>query len=141
MKLKHHVTFGILALIGLFLISGCAQQPTQETTEKGFLQGRVAIGPLCPVERIPPNPSCQPTEETYASRQIAVWTSDKKTKAAQIEPGPEGMYRMELPAGDYVVDFEKQQPFGVGGSNLPAAIVISPRETTKLDIIIDTGIR
>jgi len=51
------------------------------------------------------------------------------------------MYRIELPAGDYVVDFEKQQPFGVGGSNLPAAIVISPRETTKLDIIIDTGIR
>lgn len=114
---------------------------SDKVTEKGFLEGKVTIGPLCPVQTVPPDPSCQPTEETYKYWQIAIWTSDKKTKVAQIEPNLDGTYKIELPVGNYIVDFEIQQPFGVGGSNLPATISINSGETTTLNIDIDTGIR
>jgi hypothetical protein len=107
----------------------------------GFLEGKVTIGPLCPVERVPPEPACQPTEETYENWPVAVWAADKKTRVAQIEPNLNGAYRIELPAGNYVVDLEGQQPSMIGGSNLPAMIKIDSGETTVLDIDIDTGIR
>ncbi len=60
------------------------------------IEGKVA-GPLCPVKSYPPDPRCQPTEETYKAWPIAVYTSDKKTKVAQIEPLVNGTYKIELP--------------------------------------------
>lgn len=111
----------------------------QPSKNKGFLEGKVTIGPLCPVEGFPPDPRCQPTEETYKAWPIGIYTSDKRTKIAQIEPNIDGTYKMELPEGDYVVDLEKQQSFG--GHNLPTTISINSGETTTLNIDIDTGIR
>lgn len=112
-----------------------------ETSEKGFLIGKIAIGPLCPVEKNPPDPGCQPTKETYEGWPVVVLASDKKTKVAQIEPNLNGTYKIELPAGEYVVDLEKQKFSEMGGNNLPAAITINSGETTALNIDFDTGIR
>ncbi len=130
----------IILVIGIILISGCIQQQNQvpKNSEKGFLEGKVAIGPLCPVESYPPDPRCQPTEETYKAWPIAVYTSDKKTKIARIEPLINGTYKIELPGGEYVVDLEKQHMFG---KNLPATVIIKKGEITVLNINIDTGIR
>ncbi len=123
---------------GMILISGCIQQQNQ-ISENGILEGKVTIGPLCPVERIPPDPSCQPTEETYKAWPIAVYTADKETKVTQIEPNLDGTYKINLSAGNYIVDLENQQP--IGGRNLPATISINSGRTTTLNIDIDTGIR
>ena len=104
----------------------------------GVLKGKVTIGPICPVERIPPDPNCQPTEATYRAWQIAVYTLDKKTKIAQIEPNLDGSYQVGLPAGDYLVDFEQEHMFG---RSLPTTVIIKKDETKVLNIDIDTGIR
>ena len=125
-------------IITLILISGCTQQPAKPL-EKGFLEGKITIGPICPVERFPPDPNCEPKEETYTAWQIAIWTSDERKKVAQIQPDLNGTYKLELPVGTYVVDFEKEQHFG--GNNLPATIAIDSGKTTVLNIDIDTGIR
>lgn len=126
-------------MLGLILIAGCIQQAGSEAAGKGLLQGRVSIGPLCPAERPPPDPGCLPTEETYKAWPIAVWTEDKKTMVALLQPDLDGAYEIELPPGSYVVDLEKQHRFG--SSNLPARIDIRQNETTTLNIDIDTGIR
>lgn len=139
--MKQKVLIFGLAIIGVILISGCIQQPTDKLIKKGFLEGKVTIGPLCPVERFPPDPRCQPTEETYKSWPIAVWTADKKTKVAQIVPDLDGTYKLELPAGNYIVSLEKQVPFGLGAGNLPANIAITSEKTAILNIGIETGIR
>lgn len=130
-------TLLIISVIGTILISGCIQQQNRNS-EMGFLEGKVRIGPLCPVERYPPDPRCQPTEETYKAWPIAVYTPDKITKVARIEPIVNGSYKVELPGGEYVVDLENQHMFG---KNLPATVTIKKGEITKLDINIDTGIR
>ncbi|MEK7081236.1 MAG: hypothetical protein AAB902_02520 [Patescibacteria group bacterium] len=49
--------------------------PKPQEATAGFLEGKVTIGPLCPVERTPPDPACQPTEATYKAWQIAVYTA------------------------------------------------------------------
>jgi len=127
----------VFVLVSMILISGCTTKINHEGS--GFLEGKIAIGPLCPVEMNPPQPGCQPTEETYKNWQIAIWTSDRNIKVAQINPELDGSYKVELLVGSYIADFEKEQTFGA--NNLPTTITITNGETTNLDINIDTGIR
>jgi len=113
----------------------------KDITGTGVLKGKITIGPICPVERIPPDPACLPTAETYKAWATVVWTSDKKSKLATIDPKLDGTYLTELPAGEYTIDFEVSRTFGAGGSNLPASVTIANKDTTTLNITIDTGIR
>jgi hypothetical protein len=121
----------LLAFAVLILLAGC--QPRA----KGVLEGHVSIGPLCPVERIPPDPRCQPTEETYKAWPLAVTRNG--VTVATITAGADGRFRVELSPGTYIVRLANPQQFGSG--SLPATVTISSSETTTLDIDIDTGIR
>lgn len=128
----------ILAVILIIIPIGGCDQEQNKVLEQGFLRGNISIGPLCPVETIPPNPNCQPTEATYKAWPIAIWTIDKKTKVGQLEPNLDGSYSFELPEGTYLIDLEIQHLFD---TTLPETVIIGPNETAILDIYIDTGIR
>lgn len=135
--MKIELTFIAAILCLVILIFGCVQTPS---LERGTLSGRITIGPICPVERYPPDPRCQPTNETYKAWQLYVWNLDKTKKIVPIEPELNGSYVVQLPIGKYIIDLEKEnQRFGA--RNLPATIEIKANETTSLDINIDTGIR
>ena len=127
----------ILLLFAVLLNWSCDQQQ-MEIVEKGFLEGKVTIGPLCPVETVPPDPACLPSQDTYDAWPIVIWTADKKTKIATIDPDLDGNYLVDLPMGSYLIDLDKQHRFN---KNLPALIIIKPYETSLLNIDIDTGIR
>jgi len=96
---------------------------------------------LCPVERIPPDPACLPTMETYKAWATAVWTVNKKTKLATLDPKLDGSYQIVLPAGDYSIDFDVAHTNTIGSNNLPTVITIANMDTTIFNINIDTGIR
>jgi hypothetical protein len=127
----------IFFLGGLTLMSGC---DNKKNLDPGFLQGIISIGPICPVERIPPDPACLPTAETYKAYPVEVFTSDGKTKILQLMPSLDGAYNVQLPPGHYLVNRSSPQ-INIGGSNLPVEISITSQETTMLNINIDTGIR
>lgn len=129
----------LLLLVCSFVIILACRNENQPTMDYGYLAGRIGIGPICPVETNPPDPNCQPTEETYAAWPITVWTYDKHTKVASIIPQSDGAYVVDLAPGAYVVALDRSS--GVGGSNLPQTVSITKGETTSLDIEIDTGIR
>ena len=120
-------------------ISSCTKQSM--ITGNGVLKGKISIGPICPVETIPPLPQCLPTRETFNSYATAVWTTNKKTNLQTIVPNLDGNYQIDLPAGNYIIDYATTRIKGVGGSNLPSAISITDKDTTILNITIDTGIR
>jgi hypothetical protein len=124
------------AIISMILISGCTQK--DGNLEQGLLTGTITIGPLCPVEMFPPDPNCQPTEATFKTWPIGVWTADKKTKLGQLDPNLNGTYTFELPEGTYLIDLEIRHLFG---TTLPETIKIDSDQTLHLDIDIDTGIR
>lgn len=105
----------------------------------GVLKGKISIGPICPVETIPPDPMCLPTAETYKAWSTAIFTLKRKTKVATLNPKLDGTYEIDVPAGTYIVDFDQSNHFGA--SNLPAIVSISFGATTKFNINIDTGIR
>lgn len=129
---KRSIGFMVLTII---LAIGCTEY---QNLQQGFLVGTVTIGPLCPVETDPPEPNCQPTEETYNAWPIDILTADGNTVIGQIQPNLDGTYTFELPEGTYQVDLENPHPFG---STLPATVTILANENTVLDIDIDTGIR
>jgi hypothetical protein len=123
-----------LLLLVLLLAVGCQTAPI--TAQQGALQGHIDIGPLCPVERIPPDPACQPTAKTYAAWPIGVYQGT--ALKATLAPDASGNYALELPAGTYTVNLENPSRFG---GELPQTVTITAGETATLDISIDTGIR
>ncbi|MDD1677882.1 MAG: hypothetical protein LUO93_01695 [Methanomicrobiales archaeon] len=102
----------------------------------GYLEGKVTIGPLCPVER--PGQTCELTPETYAARKIVV-TAETGTTVAIVDINATGYYRTALPPGSYIVDINHA---GIDHSlDVPASVTILAGETIALNIDIDTGIR
>jgi len=108
--------------------------------DKGYLAGVISIGPICPVESVPPYPACLPTAETYKAYPVSVFSNDGKRKIVQLNPSLDGSYITNLSPGNYLVVLEKAQN-NLGGSNLPVEISITSLEETFLNISIDTGIR
>jgi len=82
-KHTYRTVFGIIFLTGLIFISGCDKQISGET---GFLEGIISIGPICPVETIPPDPGCLPTADTYKAYPVSIWTANGRIKITQIYP-------------------------------------------------------
>lgn len=121
-------------------IVGFTDCKKQSSHENGTLKGVISIGPICPVERNPPDPACQPTAETYKAYPVYVCTPDGSSKIELISPALDGTYIITLPAGSYRIVLDKAQT-GPGSNNLPAQISINASDTTKLNISIDTGIR
>lgn len=136
-KCNNHIKLGIVLLLGLFFVPGCDKQFTRET---GFLEGKISIGPLCPVEKDPPDSACLPSYETYKAYPISIWSSNRSRKISQLNPALDGSYFMELEPGNYLVILETGQS-RIGSSNLPVEVEIISQNKTILDIDIDTGIR
>ncbi len=136
-KRSYYRIFGIAFLTGLLFISGCDKQTSQEA---GFLEGVISIGPICPVETVPPDPGCLPTAETFKAYPVSVWTSNGRRKITQINPALDGSFRTELAPGHYLVILENRQN-RIGSSNLPVEVSIISKDNTILNIDIDTGIR
>jgi len=125
----------------------------------GRIEGRVTIGPICPVERIPPDPRCSPTPEMFARVKVHV-LSEAGELLRVVDLDAAGGYAVELGAGAYLVDTNYRGPGlpgpldvapegpGVsegddGGSYriLPVAVEVRAGQSVKVDIDIDTGIR
>jgi len=127
--MKTHVL--LLAIICIGIVAGCKAEP------KGIFQGKISIGPLCPIERNPPDPKCLPTAETYKAWPVGIYSSSNLVET--ISPDSTGNFRVELSTGTYQVKLERQQ--GIGGGNLPFVFTIKAGMNVTQDIEIDTGIR
>ena len=127
----------VIFTISISLLTSCTKTDHRES---GYLKGTISIGPICPVERIPPDPACLPTAETYKAYPVDIYSLDGKTKILQLSPSLDGSFTTTLPAGDYIVLLDRVQN-SIGGSNLPVQIAISSNNTTILNVNIDTGIR
>lgn len=113
--------------------------PGAQADATGTLSGKVAIGPLCPVE------PCEVTIDqrlmAYGARQVGVYERGQSVPAKTIRIRSDGRYAASLAEGEYTVDILPRQT-GVGGaSGVPKDITVKAGETVTVDIDIDTGIR
>lgn len=106
-------------------------------SQMGVLEGKVTVGPICPVERV--DQPCPVPEAAYTSREVVVYKTDETTEVARQHFTKDGNYKFELAPGIYIINTPRQ---GVGGSkDLPQTVIIKVGETLKLNFDIDTGIR
>jgi len=136
-KYSKNIILGLTLLMGLLLSAGCDKLSSEEA---GILEGKISIGPICPVETDPPEPGCLPTAETYKAYPVAVWSSDGERKIIQINPEMDGSYKTDLEPGKYLIMLETDRS-NIGSSNLPVEVIIIADSITTLNIDIDTGIR
>lgn len=127
----------LVFLAGILVGQACDERYFGET---GLLEGRILIGPLCPVQTDPPDPGCLPTADTYKAYPVGVWTPGGRKKITQLKPALDGSYITALNPGIYLIRLETVGT-AIGGSNLPYEVNISSGNITRFDIDIDTGIR
>jgi Carboxypeptidase regulatory-like domain len=110
--------------------------PGTVATGRTGIQGTATAGPVCPVERIPPDPAC--AARPVAGAVVSV-RDPAGTDLARTLTGADGTYFVELPPGRYVVTAEP----AAGLMGTPGALdaVVESGSTTTVDLAYDTGIR
>jgi hypothetical protein len=135
---------GRLFPLYLLLILACADShitspaaTAARNGSAGILQGKVTIGPLCPVES--KDQPCEPSPSLFTSHKLVI-LNQKGEQVVQVDISGSGDYKTELNSGSYSVDYTPRD-IGIPGSFHPPSIEVNAGETTTLDIHIDTGIR
>ena len=124
-----------LTLLLLIACSGGTSSVTQsQTASTGVLSGHAARGPVSPVG-IPGVPNAA---NAVGVRIVATGPGGLAAGSATTDGG--GDYRMALPAGTYQVTVENLRP-GEFVKDLPDGVTIRAGAETRLDILVDTGIR
>ena len=134
---------GVFALVLVLLVAtGCAgASPTPVSSPSGAGQktgigGVATAGPVCPVEKNPPDPACAPRPVEGATLAF----SDAAGKeVARTTTAADGTFFAELPAGTYVVT--PQPAKGLLGTPAPQSVTVMDGAIVRLDIAYDTGIR
>lgn len=101
--------------------------------QEGYLTGRVTLSPICPVERIPPDPGCAP--KPYAA---LVDISGMHNFYIQLHADTNGIFRTPLPVGNYTILIHQNSIYPRCD---PQNVTLSSGATTTADISCDTGIR
>jgi hypothetical protein len=105
------------------------------STTKGNIQGRVLLGPICPVERIPADPSCAP-KPYKTTVEIFVATAANPFKT--VTTNATGAFYISLLPGAYLLRAH-------GGSMYPrcadVSVNVSAGKTGNVIVNCDTGIR
>jgi hypothetical protein len=101
------------------------------------IAGFVAAGPTCPVERVPPEPSCAP-RPLSARLRISRQGSGREVL---VKSGADGRFRVKLGPGLYVVRGLPVSSSGLPRPLAPRLVRVLVRRFTYIKILYDTGIR
>ena len=122
----------------ILLVAGCLPATPSPPAAAGTLQVEVAAGPVCPVERNPPDPDCEP--RPVAGARIFVQPGDgRDILVAEATTDEAGMATIEIAPGDYILvggDVE-----GLMGRPDPTTVTVSAGQTVMITLTYDTGIR
>lgn len=110
--------------------------PSPMSAGKTGIGGFATAGPVCPVERVPPDPACAP--RPVAGAKIVI-RDPSGSEVARAETGSDGAFFVELKPGDYVV--EPQPVEGLMGTAGPQSATVREGSATVVQLDYDTGIR
>ena len=110
--------------------------PRVSATARTGIRGTATAGPVCPVEKNPPDPACAP--RPVAGAAIVIRDASGK-EIARVTTANDGTFFADVPAGGYVI--EPQSVQGLLGRPGPTSIVVRDGATSRVDLGYDTGIR
>ena len=103
---------------------------------KTGIRGLATAGPVCPVERVPPDPACAP--RPVAGAKVVIRDASG-TEVATPVTGSDGAFFVELQPGDYLV--EPQPVQGLLGTAAQQSVSVGDGSVTAVQLDYDTGIR
>jgi hypothetical protein len=136
--MKTHRNLWPFAAVLLMLIAACgpAGGPAPSVVPGTGIAISAVAGPICPVERVPPDPACAP--RPVAGATILVVDGQGKT-VATVVTGADATALASVPAGDYVL--QPQPVEGLMGGADPVSVTVVDGSFTPADVSYDTGIR
>ena len=111
--------------------------PKVEKTESSGIQGKVLLGPICPVMREPPEEQCA---DRLFETDLVLTTSDGARIVKRFSSDAKGEFRVSLPPGFYLI---RSAPGGPIMQSCFKGEVIEVRINVYAETIVhcDTGIR
>lgn len=104
----------------------------------GGITGYLHLGPICPVERIPPDPNC--ADKPFADALVNFFVKDRGAFAGSTSTDASGNFRVNLVPGTYIVTAGPKKSSFLPSCPQTEATVIAAK-FTSVDISCDTGIR
>jgi len=119
----------------LIVISNVA---ASDPVPPGFVEGHLKIFPLSDVNvAADDRTATMAAEAPYAEYPLVVLTRDGKREITRVTPDQHGNYRIELPPGDYILDVEAE----IAKRPKPRPFTVVSKQTVRVDMSVDTGIR
>ncbi|HUZ93014.1 MAG TPA: hypothetical protein VNG29_03400 [Candidatus Paceibacterota bacterium] len=111
--------------------------PSPTPSAKGTVQGQVLLGPICPVERIPPDPNCAPRPYQAA---IRVQPADPSAPSLTIQSDASGSFSVSLDPGTYTFHAQNaNSSYYPRCEDAQVRVVAGAAQTVTINC--DTGIR
>jgi hypothetical protein len=100
------------------------------------IRGQATAGPVCPVEKNPPDPSCAPRPVSGA---VVVVRSSGGAEVLRVTTGADGTFQVAVPPGQYVV--EGLPATGLMAAPGPQDVTVTAGAPATIVLRYDTGIR
>ena len=127
---------GFLIAALLLTISGCAgTSPSASKAIDTGLRGTATAGPVCPVERTPPDPACAPRPVGA----VLIVRDAVGSEVGRTTTDADGTFDIALGAGDY--SLEPQPVEGLLGTAPSQQVTVVASIATTVEVLYDTGIR
>lgn len=111
---------------------------TKPIVGNGNVHGQVFLGPVCPVERIPPDPACAPKPYKTA---IDIWSTLTGSSYKRVTTNASGVFNLSLSPGPYGLKVSQM----MNGSPYPRCtevkILVATKKSQNVTLNCDTGIR
>jgi hypothetical protein len=102
----------------------------------GGIQGKVSVGPMCPVER--PD---RPCPDKYFEASIEIQDQNSQGNRLTIRSGKDGRFRVKLAPGKYKLTPAAPNPGAPPHAPAPQSVTVESGKYTQVSIRYDSGIR
>ena len=132
--MKTIAALALIAAAAAALFFACKSAEEAQPVDSG-IEGRVLIGPMCPVVQ-----EGTPCPDRPYQATIVVWNADRTKKVRTFTTAATGRFRVPLPPGDYYID---PQPPDSGGppTPIPQTVTVPANRFLQITIEYDSGIR
>jgi hypothetical protein len=134
--MKTHRRRWPLVAVLVLVVAACGTGPGRSLVAGTGIAITATAGPVCPVERVPPDPAC--AARPVADATILVVDAEGKT-VATVATGADGTVLVAVPAGTYVL--QPQAVTGMMGGAQPVNVTVVDGAATPAAVSYDTGIR
>lgn len=121
-----------------FRVVATPPDATKQVSGNGTVRGQVLLGPVCPVERTPPDPACAP--KPYKTT-IDVWSTVTGSAYKPVPTNAAGEFRLSLAPGSYGLKVSAHTNASLYPRCGEVAIVVVAKQSQNVTVNCDTGIR